>query len=85
MCPVISSNSIPISYATLLASELRITIQVLAPMWISFIFGAVTGALIVSSFPGIGLLGIVVNTRRNEDEIVSLRFNFVAISEIGST
>ena len=27
--------------ATLLASELRITIQVLAPMWISFIFGAV--------------------------------------------
>src|ERR1700736_5582384 len=28
----------------------RLTIQVLAPMWISFIFGAVTGAVIVSSF-----------------------------------
>jgi len=37
----------------------RLTIQVLAPMWISFIFGAVTGAVIVSSFHSIGLLGIV--------------------------
>ena len=38
----------------------RLTIQVLAPMWISFILGAVTGAVIVSSFHSIGLLGIVV-------------------------
>jgi uncharacterized membrane protein YoaK (UPF0700 family) len=38
----------------------RLTIQVLAPMWISFIFGAVTGAMIVSSFHSIGLLGIVL-------------------------
>jgi uncharacterized membrane protein YoaK (UPF0700 family) len=38
----------------------RLTIQVLAPMWISFIFGAVTGAVFVSSFHSIGLLGIVL-------------------------
>ena len=38
----------------------RLTIEVLVPMWISFIFGAVTGALIVSSLHSIGLLGIVV-------------------------
>jgi uncharacterized membrane protein YoaK (UPF0700 family) len=38
----------------------RLTIQVLAPMWISFIFGALTGAVIVSSFQSVGLLGIVV-------------------------
>ena len=38
----------------------RLTIQVLAPMWISFIFGALTGAVSVSSFHSIGLLGIVV-------------------------
>jgi uncharacterized membrane protein YoaK (UPF0700 family) len=38
----------------------RLTIQVLAPMWFSFIFGAFTGAVIVSSFHGVGLLGIVV-------------------------
>jgi uncharacterized membrane protein YoaK (UPF0700 family) len=38
----------------------RLTIEVLAPMWISFIFGAVTGAVIVSSFHSIGLLGIVL-------------------------
>jgi uncharacterized membrane protein YoaK (UPF0700 family) len=36
----------------------RLTIRVLAPMWISFIFGAFTGAMIVSSFHSIGLLGI---------------------------
>jgi uncharacterized membrane protein YoaK (UPF0700 family) len=36
----------------------RLTIQVLAPMWISFILGAFTGAVIVSSFNSIGLLGI---------------------------
>lgn len=36
----------------------RLTIQVLAPMWISFIFGAFTGAMIVSSFYSLGLLGI---------------------------
>jgi uncharacterized membrane protein YoaK (UPF0700 family) len=38
----------------------RLTIQVLAPMWISFIFGAFTGAVIVSCFHSIGLLGIVL-------------------------
>jgi uncharacterized membrane protein YoaK (UPF0700 family) len=38
----------------------RLTIQVLAPMWMSFIFGAVTGAVMVSSFHSIGLLGIVL-------------------------
>ena len=38
----------------------RLTIQVLAPMWISFIFGAVAGAVIVSSFHSIGLWGIVL-------------------------
>ena len=38
----------------------RLTIQVLAPMWISFIFGAVTGAVIVSSFHSIGLFGIIL-------------------------
>jgi uncharacterized membrane protein YoaK (UPF0700 family) len=38
----------------------RLAIQVLTPMWISFIFGALTGAVIVSSFHSIGLLGIVV-------------------------
>jgi uncharacterized membrane protein YoaK (UPF0700 family) len=36
-----------------------LTIQVLAPMWISFIIGAFTGAAIVSSYHSIGLLGIV--------------------------
>src|SRR3984893_10795027 len=38
----------------------RLTIRVLAPMWISFIFGSFTGAMIVSSFHSVGLLGIVV-------------------------
>ncbi len=38
----------------------RLTIQVLAVMWISFIFGAVAGAVIVSAFHGVGLLGIVL-------------------------
>jgi uncharacterized membrane protein YoaK (UPF0700 family) len=42
----------------------RLTIQVLAPMWISFIFGALTGAVIVSSFHSIGLLGILVPLAR---------------------
>ena len=37
-----------------------LAIQVLAPMWISFIFGAVTGAAIVSSFQSIGLFGMVL-------------------------
>ena len=36
-----------------------LTIQVLVPMWISFIVGAVTGAVVVSTFHGIGLLGVV--------------------------
>jgi uncharacterized membrane protein YoaK (UPF0700 family) len=34
--------------------------QVLAPMWISFIFGALAGAVIVSLFHSIGLWGIVL-------------------------
>jgi len=38
----------------------RLTICVLAPMWISFIFGALIGAVIVSSFRDIGLSGIVL-------------------------
>lgn len=38
----------------------RLTIQVLAAMWISFLFGAVAGAVIVSSFHSIGLWGIVL-------------------------
>ena len=37
-----------------------LTFQVLASMWMSFIFGAVTGAVLVSSFHSIGLLGIVL-------------------------
>jgi uncharacterized membrane protein YoaK (UPF0700 family) len=32
----------------------------LAPMWISFLFGALAGALMVASFHSIGLLGIVL-------------------------
>jgi uncharacterized membrane protein YoaK (UPF0700 family) len=35
-------------------------IQILASMWISFIFGALIGAVMVSSFHSIGLLGIVL-------------------------
>ena len=35
-------------------------IQVLAPMWMSFLFGALAGALMVASFHSIGLLGIVL-------------------------
>jgi uncharacterized membrane protein YoaK (UPF0700 family) len=38
----------------------RLSIQVLAPMWVSFIFGALIGAVIVSSFHSIGLLGIIL-------------------------
>jgi uncharacterized membrane protein YoaK (UPF0700 family) len=37
-----------------------LTVQVLAPMWTSFIFGALVGAVIVSSFHSIGLWGIVL-------------------------
>jgi uncharacterized membrane protein YoaK (UPF0700 family) len=37
----------------------RLTIQILAPMWISFVLGALTGAVLVSAFHWIGLLGIV--------------------------
>lgn len=36
----------------------RNSIQVLAPMWISFILGALTGAVMVLSFQRIGLLGM---------------------------
>jgi len=35
-------------------------IHVLAPMWISFIAGAVTGAIVVACFHAIGVLGIVL-------------------------
>ena len=35
-------------------------IQVLAPMWISFLFGALAGSLMVASFHSFGLLGIVL-------------------------
>jgi uncharacterized membrane protein YoaK (UPF0700 family) len=38
----------------------RLAIQVLASMWISFTFGAVTGAVLVTSFHSTGLLGIVL-------------------------
>ena len=38
----------------------RLSIQVLAPMWTSFMFGALTGAVIVSSFHGVGLSGIAL-------------------------
>ena len=41
--------------------SVRLTIQVLAPMWISFIFGALAGAVIISSFHSVGLLGIVLS------------------------
>ena len=38
----------------------RLAIQVLAAMWMSFIFGALSGAVIVSSFQSSGLFGIVL-------------------------
>jgi uncharacterized membrane protein YoaK (UPF0700 family) len=38
----------------------RLTLQVPASMWMSFIFGAVMGAVLVSSFHSIGLLGILL-------------------------
>ena len=38
----------------------RLTLQVPASMWMSFIFGAVTGSVLVSSLHSIGLLGIVL-------------------------
>jgi uncharacterized membrane protein YoaK (UPF0700 family) len=38
----------------------RLAIQVLLSMWITFIFGAVTGAVMVTSFHSIGLLGILL-------------------------
>jgi uncharacterized membrane protein YoaK (UPF0700 family) len=38
----------------------RLSMRVLAPMWVSFIFGALAGAVIVSSFHSIGLWGIVL-------------------------
>lgn len=38
----------------------RLGIQVLAAMWMSFTLGAFTGAVIVSTFQGIGLFGIVL-------------------------
>jgi uncharacterized membrane protein YoaK (UPF0700 family) len=37
-----------------------LTLQVPASMWMSFTFGAVTGAVLVSSFHSIGLLGIIL-------------------------
>jgi uncharacterized membrane protein YoaK (UPF0700 family) len=38
----------------------RVAIEVLALMWITFIFGAMTGAVMVTSFHGPGLLGILL-------------------------
>jgi uncharacterized membrane protein YoaK (UPF0700 family) len=38
----------------------RLPIQVLASMWMSFIFGAVAGAVTVSFFHSIGLFGIIL-------------------------
>ena len=38
----------------------RLTLQVPASMWMSFICGAVTGSVLVSSFQSVGLLGIVL-------------------------
>lgn len=38
----------------------RLTIQVLAWMWVSFTFGAVTGAALVSCLHGLGLLGLAL-------------------------
>src|SRR5258708_36217641 len=38
----------------------RLPIQVLASMWMSFIFGAVAGAVTVSSFNSIGRFGIIL-------------------------
>jgi uncharacterized membrane protein YoaK (UPF0700 family) len=37
-----------------------LTLRVPASMWMSFTFGAVTGAVLVSSFHSIGLLGIIL-------------------------
>jgi uncharacterized membrane protein YoaK (UPF0700 family) len=41
-----------------LRDSARLTIQVLAPMWISFILGALIGAVMVLCFHRIGLLGM---------------------------
>jgi uncharacterized membrane protein YoaK (UPF0700 family) len=38
----------------------RLTIQIIASMWMAFIFGALSGAVIVSCFHSIGLVGIVL-------------------------
>ena len=40
--------------------SVRLTMRILATMWISFIFGAAAGSVIVSSFQSIGLWGIVL-------------------------
>ena len=40
--------------------SVRLTMRILATMWISFIFGAAAGSVIVSSFQRIGLWGIVL-------------------------
>ena len=50
----------------------RLAIRVLASMWVSFILGAVTGAVMVTSFHNIGLLGIV---------LVLIPLTFVEIKE----
>lgn len=39
-------------------SSARLTIQILAPMWISFILGALIGAVMVLRFHWVGLLGM---------------------------
>ena len=40
--------------------SVRLTMRILATMWISFIFGAAAGSVIVSSFQSFGLWGIVL-------------------------
>jgi uncharacterized membrane protein YoaK (UPF0700 family) len=40
--------------------SVSLSMRILATMWISFIFGAGAGAVIISSFQSVGLLGIVL-------------------------
>jgi uncharacterized membrane protein YoaK (UPF0700 family) len=54
----LSSNRSPKEASSKQSAPLAI--QVLASMWISFILGAVTGAVMVACFRSIGLLGVVL-------------------------
>jgi uncharacterized membrane protein YoaK (UPF0700 family) len=53
-----SSNGSPEQHSA--RDSARLTMRILATMWISFIFGATAGSVIVSSFHGIGLWGLVL-------------------------